>query len=158
MKIPRDVNTAKLTDRRFCQPKGWLLKSLGISCGLAILFTILSYSSCNTRPVSASEFDYTDEEIADAVYKAENSIKYPYGIKSIPTYGNKEYARKICLNSIRNAKKRWIKAGKPEDFIVFMGRRYSPPEINPNWVRLVNYFLKRNRNEMSNLSSRNQSK
>ena len=87
-------------------------------------------------------FSYEDIEIVEAIGKAENSVKFPYGIKSIDTHGNKDYARKICLNSVRNAKKRWIKAGKPEDFIVFMGRRFSPPSINPNWVRLVKYFLK----------------
>ena len=85
--------------------------------------------------------DWTDAEIADAIYRAENSVKFPYGIKSIDTKGNKKYARKICLNSIRNARKRWIKAGQPEDFITYMGRRFSPPNINPNWVRLVRYFL-----------------
>ena len=92
-------------------------------------------------PISLG-FSYTNQDLANAIFKAENSVKYPYGIKSIDTHGNKDYAHKICLNSVRNAKKRWIKAGKPEDFIVFMGRRFSPPSINPNWVRLVKYFLK----------------
>jgi len=87
--------------------------------------------------------NFSDSEIVEAIGKTENSVKYPYGIKSIPTYGNKDYAKKICLNSVRNAKKRWVKANKPEDFIVFMGRRYSPPHLNPNWVRLVKYFLER---------------
>ena len=90
--------------------------------------------------------EYTNEQIVNAIYYAEGGGKtsHPYGIKSIPTYGNKEYARKICLNSVRNARKRWMRANKPEDFIVFMGRRYSPPQINPNWVRLVKYFLAKN--------------
>ena len=83
----------------------------------------------------------SDEAIVNAIGKAENSKKFPYGIKSVKCDGEKE-CRKICLNSVRNAKKRWIKAGKPEDFITFMGRRYSPPNINPNWIRLVKYFLK----------------
>ena len=91
--------------------------------------------------------DWTDDQVADAIYRAENSVKFPYGIKSIDTKGNKEYARKICLNSIRNARKRWIKAGKPEDFITYMGRRFSPPNINPNWVRLVRYFLTKGRRQ-----------
>ena len=84
---------------------------------------------------------YTDEEIVNAIYKVENSEKYPYGIKSIDTKGDETYARQICFNSVRNARKRWEKAGKPEDLISYMGKRYSPPEQNPNWVRLVKYFL-----------------
>jgi hypothetical protein len=83
------------------------------------------------------------ERLADAIYKAENSKKFPYGIKSINTHGNEKYARKICINSIKNAQKRWVKAGKPEDFIVFMGRRFSPPKQNPNWVRLVKHFYEK---------------
>lgn len=85
---------------------------------------------------------YSDSQIASAIYLAEGGAKtrFPYGIKSIKC-DTKEECRQICLNSIKNAKKRWIKAGKPEDFIVFMGRRYSPPNINPNWVRLVKFFL-----------------
>ena len=82
-------------------------------------------------------FDYTDEQIVNAIYRAENSVKYPYGVRSINTHGNKEYARKICLNSVRNARKRC--AG--QDLIVCMGKRYSPPAQNPNWVRLVRHFL-----------------
>ena len=89
----------------------------------------------------ASTYDIPNEKIADAIYKAENSVKYPYGIKSIDTHSNPDYARKICLNSIKNAKKRYLASGSREDFIVFMGKRFSPPSINPNWVRLVTYFL-----------------
>lgn len=90
--------------------------------------------------------DYSDTQIANAIYKTENSTKYPYGIRSIDTNGNEAYARKLCLNSIRNARKRWIEAGKPEDFITHMGKRYCPPTAHPknvNWVRLVKYFLQK---------------
>ena len=84
---------------------------------------------------------YSNEQIVNAIGKAENSIRFPYGIKSIETNGNPEYARKICFNSVRNGRKRWEEAGKPDDLIVSIGKRYSPPEQNPNWVRLVKYFL-----------------
>ncbi len=120
------------------QDKIW--KAVIVLASIVGVILICSLSSCSTTPARASEI-YSDEAIATAIYRAENSKKYPYGIKSINTHSNKEYARKICLNSIRNAKKRWIKAGMPEDFISYMGRRFSPPEINPNWVRLVKHFL-----------------
>jgi len=88
--------------------------------------------------------EYTNEEIVEAIGKAENSVKYPYGIKSIDTKGNKEYAKKICLNSVRNGRARWIKAGCPHDLIVFIGLRYCPPmahKLNSNWVRNVKAIL-----------------
>jgi hypothetical protein len=107
---------------------------------IVILATILLILFCQSLARAES---WTDDQIADAIYKAENSKKYPYGVKSINTYGNIAYARKICLNSIKNAKKRYIKAGCKGDFIAFMGQRYSPPSTNPNWVRLVHYFLKK---------------
>ena len=85
---------------------------------------------------------FTDTQIVNAIYKAEGEIKtkFPYGIKSIKCSGEIE-CRKICFNSVRNGRARWEKAGKPVDLITFIGKRYSPPDINPNWVRLVKYFL-----------------
>jgi hypothetical protein len=93
---------------------------------------------------------FSDEEIVEAIGKAENSAKYPYGIKSIDTKGNKEYARQICLNSVRNGRARWIKAGRPCDLIEFISRRYCPinaPDdngTNKYWSKNVKYFLSKN--------------
>jgi len=108
------------------------------TCGV-LIFLLLFISAI----AYADWQNYSDDKIADAIYKAENSKKYPYGIKSIETNGDVAFARKVCLNSIKNAKKRYSRSGSQEDFITFMGRRYSPPEINPNWVRLVKYFLRK---------------
>lgn len=102
--------------------------------GLALALVFL-VSSCGLA--HASEIDV--DKLATAIRKAENSKKYPYGIKSIKCSGEIE-CRKICVNSIKNSRKRWIASGMKEDFIVFMGKRYSPPDINPNWVRLVKHF------------------
>lgn len=74
------------------------------------------------------------ERLADAIYRAENSRGHPYGIM-------KKYAhtspRQACINTIKHKLRRWNGQG---DFIVFLGQTYSPPAINPNWVRLVKYF------------------
>jgi len=85
------------------------------------------------------------EKLATAIYYAEGGAKthFPYGIKSIPTYGNKEYARKICINTIRNNIKRFAKQNKYTDFLEFLGSRYCPITIkseyylNKNWVSNV---------------------
>ncbi len=108
---------------------------------IKIIMTIFFFS------LTSLAWAYSDSQIADAIYKAENSVKYPYGIKSINTYGNKEYARKICLNTIRNNRKRFAKQTKYTNFIEFLGSRYCPTTIkseyklNKNWVRNVNYYL-----------------
>ena len=102
-----------------------------------LLYALLMAAVCSAEDTIAG---YTVNQYVSAIGKAENSKKFPYGIKSIKCSGEAE-CRQICHNSVVNANKRWIKAGKPEDFVIFMGRRYSPPDINPNWVRLVKYFL-----------------
>ncbi len=91
---------------------------------------------------------YTADEYVNAIYKAEGGAKaqYPYGIRSVKCSTTLE-CRKICRNSVRNNLKRYQDAislgtiAPTMDFVVFMGQRYSPPAINPNWVKLVNYFL-----------------
>lgn len=112
-----------------------------IACILGAIGLCL-FSSCQMTPARA-DMIYSDEQIAQAIKKVENSHKYPYGVKSIKTRGNQRLAHKICLQSIRNAKIRYFKASMPGDFISFMGLRYSPPHINPNWVRLVYHFLEK---------------
>jgi hypothetical protein len=114
--------------------------------GIALVIAAVCYSFASADIVWES---FSNEQIVEAIGKAENSRKYPYGIKSIDTKGNKEYARKICLNSVRNNRKRWIKANKPCDFITFIGSRFCPTTIkseynlNKNWVKNVKHFLLR---------------
>jgi len=113
----------------------WLL-AVGLITLLVMVLWAFSY---------ADELSIDDQRLADAIYRAEGGAKtkFPYGIKSINTHGDKEYARKICLNSIRNAKKRWASAGNPEDFIIFMSRRYCPPSahgLNSTWGHNVKYW------------------
>ena len=85
------------------------------------------------------------DRLVESIGKAENSVKYPYGIKSINTHGDKALARKICRNSVVNNLKRWDGKG---DFIEFMSRRYCPinaPDDNGTnrfWVKNVKYFYK----------------
>lgn len=93
------------------------------------------------------------EKIADAIYKAESSKKYPYGIVSIKIKGNTQaekeaYARKICINTIKNNWRRYQKSAKTNDFVEFLGNRYAPvgadndkSNLNKNWIANVRYFL-----------------
>lgn len=102
-------------------------------------------SNCPGSQASTPEYF---NRVVNAIEKAENSKKYPYGIKSINTHGDKELARRICYNSVRNNHRRWVASGKPGDFIEFMSRRYCPinaPDDNGTnrfWSGNVRSFLK----------------
>jgi len=89
--------------------------------------------------------DWTDTEIVNAIYKAENSVRYPYGIKSINTNGDPVYARKICFNTVRNNRKRFANQTEYKDFILFLADRYCPKIVDPignkNWKVNVKFWL-----------------
>ena len=88
---------------------------------------------------------YNDEQIADAIYKAEGGDKtiYPYGIlKKYKT----TTPRQACINTIKHARRDWNGKG---DFISFLGSRYcpvgaknDPKGLNKNWIKNVKYFLR----------------
>ena len=88
--------------------------------------------------------EYTNNQIADAIYLAEGGAKtsHPYGILAHYVHTS---PRQACLNSIAHARRDW--AGKG-DFISFLGSRYcpvgaanDPRGLNKNWVKNVKYFL-----------------
>jgi len=97
--------------------------------------------------------EYTNEQIADAIYIAEGkeSACVPYGIKSLK-YENRDnkalsrhdWARWICLNTIRNHRARHEAHNCGKDFIECLGSRYCPVsehELNKNWVYNVYSIL-----------------
>ena len=77
--------------------------------------------------------------IVAAIYRIEGGDKarVPYGILSVKVK-DKEAARKVCYNTVRNNYVRWTKAGKPDDFAKFIATRYCPPSADAvghkNWV------------------------
>ena len=102
----------------------------GCLCFLAFLFI--------TANVHAEVINV--DMLADSIRLAENSIKYPYGIKSINTHGDANVARRICINTIKNNIKRYNKTDMAVDYITFLGSRYCPAglcEMNKNWVKNV---------------------
>ena len=94
-------------------------------------------------------------KLVEAIGKAENSIKYPYGIKSIDTHGDRAYARRICYNTVKNNWVRYERSktghsrGLGGDFLTFLGQRYCPTSgkltpletaLNRNWVSNVRFY------------------
>jgi hypothetical protein len=94
---------------------------------------------------------YTDDQIVDAIRKAEGT--WTYGIKSVSCQTEKE-CRQICKNTVRNNYKRWSQAGRKNaqgqtiTYLQFLANRYcpigasnDPTGLNRNWLRNVTYFL-----------------
>jgi hypothetical protein len=87
--------------------------------------------------------DYSNEQIASAIYRAEGGARtlHPYGILQ---HYRTTSPRQACLNTIAHARKDF----RGGDFIAFLGSRYcpvgasnDPRGLNKNWVRNVKYFL-----------------
>jgi hypothetical protein len=105
--------------------------------GIVILMT----ATINNGDARANT-QYSDEQIANAIYKAEGGRKtlHPYGI--LKKYKHTT-ARQACINTIRHARRDWNGRG---DFIAFLGSRYCPTTahlLNRFWVSNVKYFLAR---------------
>jgi len=113
---------------------------------VAIIIAIILSVQC---PVDGAE--YTNDEIADAIYKSEGAdlATYPYGIRSVKCEGLTE-CRQVCLNTIRNNRKRYVDYGhkKYDTYLEFLASRYAPvnapndpQELNKNWLKNVKWFL-----------------
>ena len=96
-----------------------------------------------------AEPKYSDEEIANAIYKAEGGRKtrHPYGILSVKV-NSEAAARRVCLRTIRNNRRRWDQAGSPGEYLDFLADRYCPLQADPvgnrNWKRNVRALLASN--------------
>jgi hypothetical protein len=109
---------------------------------MRILLIILSLGILPANLLFAE--DFTNDQIANAIYKAEGGTKasHPYGIL---THYKHTTSRQACLNTIIHAKKDF----KGGDFIEFLGSRYCPigcdndNGTNKYWIRNVKYFLNR---------------
>ena len=89
-------------------------------------------------------YAYTNDQLADAIFKAEHSKSHPYGILAHYKHTS---PRQACLNTIAHAKRDWNGKG---DFIEFLQKRYAPigvandPKgLNANWAKNVKFFLRK---------------
>ena len=105
---------------------------------LTLIIAAIAATTAAAAPLPETEVN----RMADAIYRAEGGSKarVPYGVLSVKVSG-KEEARRVCERSIVNNYARWQKAGKPGDFIGFMGDRWCPasadPRGNVNWKNNV---------------------
>lgn len=115
---------------------------------------VILIAGCMT-PKHAAAQEYTNEEIVNAIYKAEGGkhAKKPYGILSLSCTGEKD-CRRVCLNTVRNNRIRYKRDDRrfTEDYLSYLSRKYAPTrgritkteaKLNVNWLGNVRYFLER---------------
>lgn len=97
---------------------------------------------CTTAWAADQETEY-EKRLLRAIYLAEGGAKarVPYGILSIRVADASE-ARRACLVTIRNNRRRWAAAGRKGDYLAFLARRYCPPAPEV-WLKNVRYFMKK---------------
>jgi len=114
-----------------------------------VMFVLLAMRGCGAgmQEAQAAEVSwqsFTNDQIADAIYKAEGGEKtrHPYGILAHYKHTS---PRAACINTIRHARRDWNEKG---DFISFLGSRYcpvgaanDPRGLNRNWIGNVKHFL-----------------
>ena len=110
-----------------------------------IIVYILIIIPIYTAPALA----YTDNQIADAIYKAEASKAHPYGIMQ---HYKTTTARQACINTIKHRAKLYngtMDAG----FILYLSKSYAPigagndpKHLNNNWYKNVMHFLNQAQN------------
>ena len=117
--------------------------------GFFLTLSLITMAGCDLKPA----FAYTDNQLADAIFKSEGDYKatYLYGIRSIP-YKNEADARRICLNTIKNQRKRHLRHDCGKDYLACLAERYCPTtgklshterKVNSYWLVNVQKFLKK---------------
>lgn len=102
---------------------------------LYALFLIIWMTGCamaDSAPIDINR-------LANAIYHAEGGSKtrHPYGILA---HYKHTTPRQACIHTIKHRLNKWNGQG---DFITYLGLKYSPPSINPYWVKNVSMFYYR---------------
>ncbi len=112
---------------------------IAIWCAIAAIIVI------STVAIGRAE-DWTNDQIADAIYIAEGGSKtnHPYGI--LEKYKHTT-PREACINTIKHARRDWNGKG---EFLVFLRDRYcpigasnDPTGLNINWLTNVKFYLQK---------------
>ena len=98
-----------------------------------------SAQSAKFAPLDAPNF----ERMADAVFKHENSAKWPYGIK---VHYKTTTPRQACLNTLRHCYARWLASPMTYSYVEFTADIYCPmkddPKGNAAWKSDMRRLLK----------------
>ena len=107
----------------------WVIMAIG-----SIIFIVIVGWLCSGCAYSYEIVNVN--KLANAIYYSEGGshTRWPYGIKHHYKHTS---PRQACINTIEHRLQEWDGQGS---FIKYLGLTYSPPDINPNWVRMVIYF------------------
>ncbi|KKL62975.1 hypothetical protein LCGC14_2179820 [marine sediment metagenome] len=126
-----------------------------------IIFALLCPTCAAVQEVCASEIEIiraairnkctskTDFAILLAIRLQENGrAGLEFGIMH-PDANDLDSQAGWCAATIVKNRKRWLKAGRPWDFITFLALRYCPPSADfqghINWIKNVRYFVRNSR-------------
>lgn len=135
--INRNVNDPEhVIDTDYSEPSFWTLFATAFL--IFAVFAVVFFVACGTAHA------YSNDEICNAIYKAENSKSHPYGILK---HYKHTTPRQACLNTVAHAKRDWNGNG---DFLAFLACRYAPigcsndtRGLNSNWLKNVRHFLRK---------------
>ena len=126
--------------RRFCKNFIAFLEIMFVVALIVCAGMLLK--GCGTA-AWAGEIPYSEETLANAILKAENSPNHPYGIMA---HYKRTTPRQACLNTIMTAEKKFNKQNKDKNFIHFLSLTYCPIGCNNDngtnkfWVNNVTFF------------------
>ena len=94
---------------------------------------------------------YSDEQLAMAIYKAEggSATKYPFGIRSVSCVGYTE-CKERCKATIRHNRRRFTQDARKgsQSYLEYLSNRYCPgtgrknaQREHQNWIRNVKFYL-----------------
>jgi len=90
---------------------------------------------------NVGEGQYTTKEICNNIYiiEGKDKARQPFGIETIEckTF---EKCEQICHNTINNNKKRFKNQNKEDEFLIFLAKRYCPPNWKI-WLKNLKYYL-----------------
>lgn len=136
--------------------RSWLKAGL---VGVVLIGAVAFFSGCCAaseahnkitvmfRPNCLPIIGHTCSELADAIYKAENSKNHTYGIMT--KYRHTD-PRTACINTIHHQIRNWLATDQREGFLAYLAEHYAPVNagndprgLNVNWKSNVEYYLKR---------------
>lgn len=135
----------RLTPREGVGGRGARMARFGLKRAIGLAM-VIGWGAL-AQPVFAYPPFAGDQELVDAIGKAENSVSHPYGI--MVRYKNTS-PRQACLNTVRHKYADWVKGGSKGRFIDYLASRYAPigaendpTNLNRHWKKNVLFFLER---------------
>lgn len=114
--------------------KGWMLKVLTVFVFIASIVILKGET-------------YDINKIVNCIYIIEggSKTKFPYGIKSLDTKGNKDAARKVCYNTVAKTYANWTNStNRNKDFLEVLANKYCPAKTdkqgNINWKKNIRFY------------------